>query len=338
MLKKYLDFVYKYKEVKPKFEVIKLSQKQNSFQFVGGQIANNKLYSIVNSSEKMLRYNLKTKEMQFLGEFSKTDFKWTGGCVYKNKLFSFPRRAKYMLTFDLKTGEFSEIFCNEEYEGEHHYGGALTSSGIVYQPPRSTNHILKWDLKTGKNSKIIINNGESCRYCGSVIHPNGFVYFIPEAGYNIIKMNLKTEEISYINTPFIAMAFDPTVAANGNIYGFCSDKGVLEIDVKNDTANLLYSELFIGAYGTKAGINGMLYSLPAYTDFVCEFNPFTGELKNCFKVEGENNVHFAGGATAQNGDIYALPVHADNILRLNFEEAKAEIPTDLYNAFFNDFY
>ena len=35
MFKKYLDFVYKYKEVKPKFEVIKLSQKQNSFQFVG---------------------------------------------------------------------------------------------------------------------------------------------------------------------------------------------------------------------------------------------------------------------------------------------------------------
>ena len=88
MLKKYLDFVYKYKEFKPNFEVIKLSQKQNSFQFVGGQIANNKLYSIVNSSEKMLRYNLKTKEMQFLGEFSKTDFKWTGGCVYENMMIN----------------------------------------------------------------------------------------------------------------------------------------------------------------------------------------------------------------------------------------------------------
>ena len=59
----------------------------------------------MNSSEKMLRYNLKTKKMQFLGEFSKTNFKWTGGCVYKNKLFSFPRRAEYMLSFDLKNGD-----------------------------------------------------------------------------------------------------------------------------------------------------------------------------------------------------------------------------------------
>ena len=57
-------------------------------------------------------------------------------------------------------------------------------------------------------------------------------------------------------------------------------------------------------------------------------------IKNCFKAEGENSVHFAGGATAQNGDIYALPVHADNILHLSFEEATDEMKLGNIDAIF----
>ena len=50
----YMSFVNENKDLIPEFKHIPLTEKQNSFQYVGGQIINGNLYSIINSSEKML--------------------------------------------------------------------------------------------------------------------------------------------------------------------------------------------------------------------------------------------------------------------------------------------
>lgn len=118
--------------------------------------------------------------MTFSGTYSKNDFKWTGGCIYNGKLFSFPHSKNTLLVYDISSDMFKEIDCGFNNTAEHHYGGVCPTDGIVYQPPKNTNHILKWDLKTKSCRKIEINNGQNCRYCGTVIHPDGYIYFIPE--------------------------------------------------------------------------------------------------------------------------------------------------------------
>lgn len=338
MLDRFIEFIDKNRNLSPDFEFIPLTDKQNRFQYVGAQIENGKLYSIVNSAEKMLKYDIKNGTMDFLGTFPKTDFKWTGGCFYNGFLYCFPRFSNSLLVYYPDTDTFQEIDCGYNYTAEHHYGGVCTTCGIIYQPPRSTDHILKWDIKTKTCQKIQINGGQSCRYCGSVIHPNGYIYFIPEEGFCVIKMNIKTEEISYIDNPICSMAFNPTVAANGNIYGFSSDNGILKIDTKNDKVSILHKDVRIRSYGTKSGINGKLYSLPAYTNDVWEFDPFSEDLKKCYSFSAINKVNYAGGAVDLNGDIYALPVYADNILKISFKKYNVNIPPDIYNAFFKDFY
>ena len=337
MFDAYKEFVLKNKNAKPSVQLIPIPEKQYSFQYVGGQIYENKLYSIVNSAEKMLTYDINKDDFSFLGQFEKTDFKWTGGCVFKDVLYLFPRSSKCLLAYHLKTCAFENIDCGFLYEGEHHYGGVCTPNGFVYQPPRNTDHILKWDLKNKSCEKIVISEGDKFRYCGSVLHPNGFLYFFPEQDLPIIKMNVKTHSITLIDCPKECFTFDPTIAADGNIYAFSARKGIIKIDTKTDTVSVFYGERRMGAYGTKAGVNGKLYSLPGYTNEMLEFDPFTGELKECFSMSQKRKVHYAGGAVDVNGDIYALPVHADEILKISFDDFTDEIPKDLY-AFFNDCY
>jgi hypothetical protein len=68
-----------------------------------------------------------------------------------------------------------------------------------------------------------------------------------------------------------------------------------------------------------------------------ECDPFTGELKECAYLNEKHEVHYAGGAVDVNGNIYALPVHADEILKISFDGVADEIPKELY-GFFSDCY
>ena len=338
MLEKYRAFVEQNKELTPNFSFVPISEIQNRFQYVGGQIANGKLYAIINSSEKMLTCDLRSGEMDFLGSYAKNDFKWTGGCLYQDMIVMFPRFENTLLIYHIESKTFEEIDCGLHYTAEHHYGGVCTHNGIIYQPPRSTNHILKWDLNEKVCKKIEINAGQVCRYCGSVIHPNGYIYFIPERNCRVLKMNMETEEIVPIGDPICAMAFDPTIAFNGNIYGYSTEKGILKIDTENDTVSMICEELETHAYGTKCGINGNLYSLPGYTNDVWEFDPQCEALRKCYSFDAQNKVNYAGGAVDINGDIYGLPVWADNILKISFQKHNVTIPSDIYSLFYKDFY
>ena len=151
-------------------------------------------------------------------------------------------------------------------------------------------------------------------------------------------MNIKTEEINYIDNPVCGMAFNPAIAANGNIYGFRSGNGILKIDTKTDEVKILFEDCKIGSYGTKCGINGKLYSLPGYTTDVWAFDPFSESLEKCYSIDEQNQVNYAGGATHLNGDIYAFPVHNDSILKITFAKRDVNIPLDVYNTFFKDCY
>ena len=339
LLKRFKEFTQKNNDKVPQISVIPIERK-NRFQYVGGQIAEGKLYSVPNSAETMLCYDVGNGMVDFLGEFSDKDFKWTGGCIYKDVFYSFPRTENCLLAFDTRTKNFDKIPCNQIYESEHHYGGVCTAEGVIYQPPRNSNHILKWDIEKKISEKIIVNNGEVCRYCAAVLHPDGYVYFIPEWDCRVLKLDLKTEEITPIGDVIYGYAFDPRVAPDGNIYGFRSGDstgGILKIDTKEDTVSVIHEETLISAYGTKMGINGKIYSLPGYNGDIWEFDWETEKLNLIKNLDTKFDVYYAGGAVDKYGNIYGLPVWADNLLKLDFK-TDSEIPDDIYRTFFVDFY
>lgn len=338
IIQRYHEFVLQNRHLSPVFSQIAIPEKQNSFQYVGGQIFNGTLYSVINSAQKMMSYRLKDQSFHFSSSFSDEDFKWTGGYFYSGIFYMFPRRSCDLLAYDPANDRFETISCKRDYSGEHHYGGVCTRNGMIYQPPRNTNHILKWDISRKHCEAITINNGNNCRYCGSVIHPNGSIYMIPEKDAPVIKIDLETEQICEIGEAVRGMAFNPVIAANGNIYGFRAKNGILKIDTENDSVSILHSDISIRAYGSKCGINGNIYSLPGYTKDIWEFDPFEESLRRCYELSEERSVHYAGGATDRTGDIYGIPVHADSILKISFTDLDMQIPEDIFTSFFTDCY
>ena len=338
LLKEYRALVMKNQALRPSFSKIEIPVRQNSFQYVGGQIFQGALYTVVNGAERMLRYRIGEGTFGLYGDFGKGNFKWTGGFCFEGRLYMLPRSSNELLIYNPDTESFNTIHCGYDYKGEHHYGGVCTDDGIIYQPPRNTNHILKWDIKVGSCERIEINGGAPCRYCGSVIHPNGFLYMIPEAGHRVIRIKLDTGEVCEIGEPIDGFAFNPVVASDGSIYGFRSRRGILKIDTASAKVSILHPDAPTSAYGTKCGINGRLYSLPGYNRSVWEFNPFDGSLSVCHELENDKDVHYAGGAVDKNADIYAIPVHADSILKMHFDGFEGEIPDNIYRAFFLDCY
>lgn len=93
-----------------------------------------------------------------------------------------------------------------------------------------------------------------------------------------------------------------------------------------------------GSCGTKGGINGKLYSQPGYTNDVWAFDPFNEALEKCYSIDAQNQVNYAGDAIDLHGDIYALPVHADNFFKISFKQHNINIPRDIDHTFFKDYY
>ncbi len=338
LMEQYREFVLQNRRLSPHFSQIAIPEKQNSFQYVGGQIFNGTLYSVINSAQKMMSYRLCDQSFRFSSSFGNDDFKWTGGCFYKGIFYMFPRKSHDLLAYDPSCDRFETIPCKTDYPDEHHYGGACTPSGMIYQPPRNTNHILKWDISNKRCETITVNGGANCRYCGSVIHPNGYLYMIPERDAPVIKIDPETDRIFEIGEAVRGMAFNPVIAANGNIYGFRAKNGILKIDPKNDSVSILHEDIPIRAYGSKCGVNGNLYSLPGYTKDIWEFDPFEESLRKCYTLTEERKVHYAGGALDRNGDIYGIPVHADSILIISFNGEDIQIPKEIFDTFFTDCY
>lgn len=337
---RYYNYVMENKAVKYKvvFEPLPLVSAEH--KWVGAQYAGKNVYGIPNDMNAILRYT--EKSCVYFGELGNGLFKWTGGCLWNNFLYAFPRTSSSILKMSLETENIGFIESEKKYTAEHHYGGVCTREGVVYQPPRDSNHILVWNLKTEESRKIYLTSESDCkifRYCGSILHPNGYIYFLPERGEKIIKLNIKDESWRFIGEKIDAMVFDAKVAVDKNIYGFSAYcNGLLKVHVDEDYAEMIHDEIAPGAYGTKLGVNGHLYSVPGDGSQVWDFDPITNSIESIYQFSFDAKAKYAGGVTLKNGDIYAVPARENQLFQLRADEAGIEIPNDIYQDFFVDEY
>lgn len=238
-------------------------------------------------------------------------FRWTGGALWHGELVCFPRASNEMLFLDLRSREPRLIDLGQGYTHEHHYGGVLVGD-VVYQPPRSEDHILRTDLRTMESRRIPLaprGVGFKPRYCGSVLHPNGLVYFLPERG-RVIELEPATDRFRFIGRSVNAMAFSAALAHDGCLYGFSGySKGILRIDVEKGRAEMVRRDIGCpGAYGTRLGVNGRLYSVPGDGDTVLELDPETLEVRElCHLGAPGVKAKCAGSATLRDGSLAFAP-------------------------------
>ena len=263
-------------------------------------------------------------------------FRWTGGALWRGMLVCFPRTSNDLLLLNLGTNESKLVSLGQGYKKEHHYGGVLCG-GVVYQPPRDEDHLLRIDLRTMEARKIPLApgiKGFKARYCGSALHPNGLVYFLPERG-RVIEFDPETERFRYIGKPLNALAFGAALAPDGCLYGFSAyAKGILRIDPREGTARMLRTDIGCpGAYGTRLGVNGKLYSVPGDGDFVYEYEPDTGSVaKLCPLGRPGAKAKCAGSAMTASGAIFFAPAFEPNAYFLRPSRA-VDIPGKIQGLF-----
>ena len=340
MLRDYRNYITQNQNVKYSVCFEKLPFTAVDYKWVGAQYFNHCLYGIPNGMDAILKHTAETNI--FLDKMGRDAFKWTGGCMWNNCLYGFSRTQNCIFKMSLETEKVEYIFLENRYLQEHHYGGVCTKEGIVYQPPRDCNHILVWNLKTGKTRKIYLNlrtEQQKFRFCGSVIHPDGYIFFLPEMGERVIRLNIKTEEWSFIGGKINAMVFDARVAIDNNIYGYSAYcDGILKIDIKTGHTEMIHKEINPGAYGTKLGVNGHLYSIPGNGNYVWDFDPISDSLRNIFEVSDYCEAKYAGGVTTPQGDILAVPAKENRLMKLKVDTANITIPKDIYFNYFTDCY
>lgn len=340
MLEKYHNYIMRNRGVTYSVSFDLLPHLSAIHKWAGVQNIGECIYGIPNDANVILKHA--PQRNFYLGKLGNALFKWTGGCIWNNFLYGFPRTSNCLLKMALDAETIELIHIEKGYSQEHHYGGVCTKRGIVYQPPRDTDHILVWDLKTERTERIYLTSNpgnKTFRYCGSILHPNGYIYFLPEWNERIIRLNAMTGEWEFIGDPMNAMVFDAKVSTDGNIYGFSAYcDGILKIDVKKEWAEMLHTGIKPGAYGTKLGVNGHLYSIPGNGNHVWDYDPLTDSLKSIYQFASPFIEKYGGGASIKNGDIYALPIRQNKLFKLQADIVGLEIPDEIYRNFFLDCY
>jgi len=339
-MEKYRIFTQQNREVEYRVSFEPLPPVKAVHKWVGAQSVPGCLYGIPNDMDAVLKH---TQEGNlYLGSVGEGLFQWTGGCIWNGSLYGFPRAGSSLLKMPLETENPEYIPLQQEYQREHHYGGVCTEEGMVYQPPRDSDHILVWDLKRERARRIDLVPEPGLgtfRYCGSILHPGGFVYFLPETGGRVIKLDIRTEAWTFLGEPLDAMVFDAKVAADGCIYGYSAYcPGILKIDGKREHIEMIHQEICPGAYGTKLGVNGHLYSIPGDGDGVWDYDPFGDVLKCIYRFPRKAQAKYAGGVTGRDGCICGVPARENQLIQLKPDVRGLEIPEDLYRRYFADCY
>ena len=314
------------------------------YKWVGGVYYKECFYGIACGCTSVLRMNIKTFKIEYIGELGTSSFKWSGGCVYKDKIYGFMRSANKLLCIDPNLNTIEQIELGLSYSGEHHYGGILAKNGCIYQPPRNTNHILVTNLNNNETHKIMLCSEKlsiEFRYCGGVLHNNGFIYIFPEKNGKVIMLDPLTEKFSFIGSRINSMVFDAAIAPDGNIYGFSAyEKGILKIDVKTQHTKMICTDMGVpGCFGTKLGINGKLYGVPGDGNVLWQFDVATQQVAEIAKIDELGEAKCAGGIVTEDGSIFCVPAFGEYIYRITFKDVKNFISDELmHSKYFTDTY
>ena len=309
-----------------------------SFDYVGAQVAGDSVYFIPNGANSIARVKEDgtTSKLCFSKKEDRGPFRWTGGALWRNSLVCFPRSSNNLLLLDLQTLEPSLIPLGLDYDREHHYGGVLVGD-TIYQPPRGEDCILCTDLNKMTTTRIPLSVKSvswKANYCGSCLHPNGLIYFLPQNG-RVIELDPPSGRWRFIGPPLDARTYGAALAPDGCLYGFSGyANGIIRVDPEQSKAEMLRCDIGCpGAYGTRLGVNGKLYSVPGDGDSVLEFDPLTLSVREvCRLGESGQKAKCAGSATMRDGSFAFAPALGNEAYFLS-PDMSVSVPVDLLDLF-----
>ena len=111
----------------------------------------------------------------------------------------------------------------------------------------------------------------------------------------------------------------------------------MKIDVSSDVVEMIHQEITPGAYGTKYGIDGCLYSVPGDGSCIWKYDVVSDTINMVYDLKDDSKAKYAGGLTLPNGDILCVPATASSLLIIK-PDKNTKIPESIYKVFCQDNY
>eukprot|EP00927_Polykrikos_kofoidii_P086319 TRINITY_DN9632_c0_g2_i20.p1 TRINITY_DN9632_c0_g2~~TRINITY_DN9632_c0_g2_i20.p1 ORF type:complete len:1619 (+),score=343.02 TRINITY_DN9632_c0_g2_i20:32-4888(+) len=244
--------------------------------------------------------------------------------------------------------------------------GVLAANGFVYGIPFNASAVLRLDTATSEISIIEVPGAGGSRWSGGVMAPNGLIYGIPstlDAG--LLKINPENDVVTVVGVRRLsdgkagaaaAARFledvasemgdsessawrGGVVACNGFIYGVPdTSRAILRIDPRNDTVTTFGSFPAGSKWsGGVLGGDGAIYGIPSRSESVLRIDPITdswstfgeGLLQGGLGTDVEGLPGWSGGVLAENGCIYAMPLGAAAVLKIDPRDRSLTLLGDL---------
>ena len=100
---------------------------------------------------------------------------------------------------------------------------------------------------------------------------------------------------------------------------------------------MIHTDIEPGAYGTKYGADGCLYSVPGDGSKYFRYDTESDSVEVAFNLKDKSKAKYAGGVTLSQGHIICIPAKEKNILELS-PNKEITINRQVYDFFCVDNY
>jgi len=274
----------------------------------------------------VVKFNPVDKSMTDIGP-DLGGFAWCCGVLAKNGcIYCVPCLENRILKIDTINGIVSilDMLLPEIGIDIMWKSGALALDNCIYFMPFRARRIMKLDPEGDKISSVGDDHGCGYgKYSGTVVDRDGYIYGIPYGSKRIVKYSPRNGTTFNVGgqAEHYSKCVNGALARDGNIYAV-GDKGVLKIDVKNNSHSFIENNTISGWLDVLLGNDGCWYSPPAISGPLLHVLKFDYENMNTYAV-GDEDVGEDGkelwcsGAVASDGVIYCIPFNASQVLSID---------------------
>jgi len=311
----------------PEFKLIGSTHSDVISKWRGGVLGpDGSIYAIPTRSTRILEINPFEGTTGLVGSELEAGVKWNRGTILNGIMYGFPEQGANILSYNINSdvtkilAENNAILTN----GEIFSGGVTSNNGNMYTISLQNHRkVIKFDPLNTNQPLTEIGPVSSNREI--ILGQDGYIYVLPQTNNRMIKINPDNDSFSFIGDSFPGGSYHPaSVFANdGNIY-LCpyNANRIMQFHVESGTYNLVGPDLGSVArkwYGFVAGRDGHLYGMPAFSNDVLLFDPFSRTC-DLFPLDSTmtGDDKWWGGILANNGSIYAIPFRATRVLEISF--------------------
>lgn len=297
----------------------------SSAKWMGGVLANGKIYGIPHAATEILVIDTETDTTSTISCESGSG-KWYGACLAPNgKIYCIPYISNKILVIDPITNSTYEF---DSPTGDRKWsGGVVGSDGKIYCIPCLSDSVLVIDPETDTTETFGDLSGITTgwKWVGGTLASDGNIYAFPSdiKNKNILKIKTNDKSVELINVDIFSKSYKfqgCAVDENSNIWGIPYTNDVLvsfsvssSSATKHGSVGTSESKWFGGCLAT----NGKIYAAPYDSNSILEINPATGEtaeIATGLSIDGK----YRGCVLAPNGSIYFIPCFATAVMKLSF--------------------